>query len=461
MTYNPFRKLITEPLEEADLAGLVNDRIAEGYYIEYKREFPENKKVGHSIASFANSYGGWYFLGIETNDENVAVNVVGVDLDHERDPIAKVRDIIKSHVDPIPIFYIQQVNLAQPQRAVIVVYVPFDQDTPFVTRDGRIYRRTHDSSHPIPETDRYAIDRLVEDGQNNKEIFAKFCRDERTFSVHEGENRNIGWLNIFIKPYSYQPISRMEWGIPQLRTLLQCSRQNFEIAHGYEDIEIDGSLPFSSIFPTQKSIVLKQNEPHYLAFQGLTVELFYDGRAKFHIPINFFNPGFYDVDEERFRLQGITAQGPIDLFSEIIRAENREAGIDHLLFFDAGQLSMSVLTLATYYLDWLEYENNLLIGTKIAVRVNGAWRAIPYFDDDDWSAHVREFGFPIGKNDTVVFPETIGEGRNIDVSQKYNLGACLAEIIGLIFGFPPETHHLAIGHLLQKRLDAQQNAQQP
>ncbi|MBA3785359.1 MAG: hypothetical protein H0X15_07445 [Acidobacteria bacterium] len=59
-------------------------------------------------------------------------SVKGFDLNTYRDLIAKVREIVRDNKTPIPRFYVQQVNLAQPDKAVPVVYVPPEQDTPFI-----------------------------------------------------------------------------------------------------------------------------------------------------------------------------------------------------------------------------------------------------------------------------------------------------------------------------------------
>jgi len=61
--FDPFDKPI-DSLREEDLQTLVTRQVAEGLYVEYKREFPNrNEKIGWSLASFANTHGGWYLVG--------------------------------------------------------------------------------------------------------------------------------------------------------------------------------------------------------------------------------------------------------------------------------------------------------------------------------------------------------------------------------------------------------------
>ena len=52
MKYNPFNKPLDE-LTADDLNVLINNEVTEGYWIEYKSEFQESKKISKSIALVA------------------------------------------------------------------------------------------------------------------------------------------------------------------------------------------------------------------------------------------------------------------------------------------------------------------------------------------------------------------------------------------------------------------------
>lgn len=63
----PFYKNISE-IEYKDIENLKENKVPEGIYIEYKSRMLKSKKnykIAQSLASFANSYGGWYIVGIE------------------------------------------------------------------------------------------------------------------------------------------------------------------------------------------------------------------------------------------------------------------------------------------------------------------------------------------------------------------------------------------------------------
>jgi predicted HTH transcriptional regulator len=106
MPYNPFDKPIGEQLTATDLQALITREVKESYYVEYKSSKPDNKKIGHSIAALANTFGGWYLVGVAADKEqNVAKQVCGFNSADWPDPIATVRDIVKSHISPHPLFF--------------------------------------------------------------------------------------------------------------------------------------------------------------------------------------------------------------------------------------------------------------------------------------------------------------------------------------------------------------------
>lgn len=121
MPYNPFDKPLGEALQAEDLQMLITRQVAEGYYIEYKREMSSTTKIARSLASLANTYGGWCIVGIETNQHNVATTVSGFDPTSCNDPISVVRELVKHHIDPIPIFFPQVVILGT-GNLVLAIY---------------------------------------------------------------------------------------------------------------------------------------------------------------------------------------------------------------------------------------------------------------------------------------------------------------------------------------------------
>ena len=70
MSFNPFNKNIHE-LEYDDLNTLIDNEVSEGWTLEYIQEIVKSKDIAKSIASFANSEGGWYIVGMSVWQKSI------------------------------------------------------------------------------------------------------------------------------------------------------------------------------------------------------------------------------------------------------------------------------------------------------------------------------------------------------------------------------------------------------
>jgi hypothetical protein len=96
---NPFDKPLGHRLDAGDLQQLVAREVSEGFYVEYTRELPAPGKIARSLASFANTYGGWDIVGVTTDRHNVSTGAPGFALSACPDPIRVLRDAAKTHID--------------------------------------------------------------------------------------------------------------------------------------------------------------------------------------------------------------------------------------------------------------------------------------------------------------------------------------------------------------------------
>lgn len=440
MAYNPFDKPI-ESLNAKDLQSLIKNKVREGYHVEYKSDLPENKKIGKSVASFANAYGGWYIIGVETNEHNVAKKICGFDLVKCKDPISKIREIVKSHIDPVPVFYSNLIKLKN-HKAVFIVDIPGNQETPFLTKDGRIYRRNSDSSDPIPENDRYAIDKLVERGQVIKEEFKRFCNDERTFSKAE---EKTGWINICISPYPLGVVLKKVSSSKDAEALLQMSKTPIAIPLAKVG-EITGNLPLNFAQTTFDSIILRQGNLSKIAFNGFTVELFFDGRAKFHIPVPYYGNIFDEIDLSE-------SSKTHKVLKEIMSHENNLC----LRFFDIGKLWFTVAFLISYYQKWLGEESSL-VDYRIGILLDGIWRAVPFSESEEWALNIEKFGPPIKSQDNATIPKNINNGLLYDSKNRSGLWLGLCYDISLEFGLPQDLYsHVLINAFIKAIKESSQS----
>jgi len=154
--YSPFVKPINDVRTE-DLIAL--KETVEGWYVEYKQESPNASALAKSISAFANTYGGWLFLGIaeESKVNAVAGTFLGI-LNSEVDAVLqRMRKAAADSINPTPHFETfvfsgpdATIGLAE-DRSIIAAWVPESMTAPHIHKSGQIYRRVSDASEPRPE----------------------------------------------------------------------------------------------------------------------------------------------------------------------------------------------------------------------------------------------------------------------------------------------------------------------
>ncbi|MDQ6962849.1 MAG: ATP-binding protein [Mariprofundaceae bacterium] len=186
MKYSPFKKPISK-LEALDLEVLRS--VSEGWYIEYKRQLPKQGKIAKSVTSFANTYGGWLFYGIDegVGSSRTASDFCGIE-NAEEDEV-HIREALVYHSNPEPYFETHIINgpceeIGLPGgRAVLVVYIPQSNSLPHIHGSGRIFRRVSDASEPIVEKDRARLDMMWEQKKDSHKRLKTFLEASLPVSV--------------------------------------------------------------------------------------------------------------------------------------------------------------------------------------------------------------------------------------------------------------------------------------
>lgn len=422
--YNPFDKPISDALTPTDLHKLIERQVAEGYFVEYKGEMQSNPKLGKSIAALANTYGGWYIVGVKTDGHNIANDICGFDPATCHDPIAKMRDVVKSHISPTPLFYAQVVVLEN-RHLVLVVYVPDGQDTPFITSDGRIYRRVHDSSDPVSEHERHAVDRLVDQGREGQRAFARFCHDDRTFSQGEAK-KDAGWAAIYLSPYPHGIVeyrSDMQ-SAAAVEALIKRSQQQTNIPFQSDEgptLLGTGNVPFTSGYVTHRSIVLRQVDRCAIAHNSLTMELSFEGWAKILVPLKVAEP-IIQLDQVA---EWVQSEAVRRVLADYVPQDRNTYDIDLIRFIDIQHFWTTIAILVNFYRDWLG-EQPMLSDIRIAMELSGIWRSVAFLDDDQWAAQVEKIGMPVVMQNSVTLPPNIEQGALIEYDELLWFRLCQA-----------------------------------
>lgn len=428
MVYNPFEKTIDELIQATDLDVLVRDKIAEGYYIEYKREIVKDRiKIARSLASFANTYGGWYIVGVQTDEHNVATEISGFTPESCHDPISVIRDLVKHHIDPVPVLFPKVITLNS-GNLVLIVYIPDQQETPFITtKEGRLYRRNCDSSAPVFETERYELDRLVDRGKEVTRRFTKFARDERTFSQAEKD----AWLKIYIAPYP-NGFPKYSYLLSEstLEKLLTASRKPIQIPlfDSSDKPIISGNFELNVACTTPSSVILRHTTIKHEAFNSLSIEIDNLGRAKIFIPLQ-------PIQLTQDTLSKIRSSTVYQHVFNRVKLDHEDSNT-LLKFFNIGTTWLLVATLVNFYLEECLSQATTFTGFQVNLELDGVWRYVPFYDINSWGEHVDRFGLPVIMQDYIRFYGEEEKGKMVESRDRLWIRLC--HDIGLACGLPPE-----------------------
>ena len=360
--------------------------IAEGLYVEYKSAFPLAVKVAHSVASFANTHGGWYIVGIKTDENNEPQSIEGFDLALNPNPKEWLRDVIKSNVDPVPHVESKLVRLST-GKVVLVAYVPESLETPHITRDGRIYRRNAEGSDPVPEINRYVVDQLYERGKRFKEYLRRFCRSEFAYSKAQEKQ---GWFLAYIIPYPLGSFEAPDFTKQKLDEL----RKHFAGTSTFFGI-LSMGIPFQIMQNSLDSVTLRQTKREQLAYLTLTVRIFRNGAAKFLVPLQY-------VDPLAPRSEYASSAAFQELVSHLSRSETQLFRI-----IDGYGLFTAFMVLTAKHIEFLRKsdwaESNLLV----AYELQETWRHIMFFDSEEFTEQLQTHGVPVCHESRGRIPATL------------------------------------------------------
>jgi hypothetical protein len=162
-----FRKPLDE-VTENDLCERLVD-FDECFIVEYKAggKWSDKAGIARSIASFANTYGGWLFIGIPESDGHPVLDgELGVSSDTGM--VERVYQLAASHLSPTPHILCVEIPVGE-EMSVIAVSVPESPDPPHIhIQTGRIFMRNGNTTEPVRLTDRGELNLLHEKADRSR-----------------------------------------------------------------------------------------------------------------------------------------------------------------------------------------------------------------------------------------------------------------------------------------------------
>ncbi len=195
-------------IREEHLATLVDEAILEGYEIEYKKEFI--KGIGKSVASFANSSGGWIVIGVETQD-NAPKKLTPQKLSGNAHDTLEDR-CTSPNINPNCVFDHIIVDSGKADKQYIVIKIPESFNSPHLYK-GRIYVRTGAKSEPVVLENYDQIARMFRlkrervEGSKSKvgDTLKNIKQKIRTFNSDKSAAEKVTYLTVACFTYPLRP----------------------------------------------------------------------------------------------------------------------------------------------------------------------------------------------------------------------------------------------------------------
>ena len=383
-SYTPFEKPIRD-LQISDLVVLKT--VTEGWYVEYKRQPVTSSALAKAISAFANTYGGWLFLGIaELNKENpVAGSFPGVPNDEVDATMQRLRQCAAEYLNPTPHFVTQTLRgpcsatgLAK-DSSIIGLQILQSHTAPHVHKDGRIYRRVADSSEPKPETDRFILDQLWRRGDRIRDYTREWIERDPEFSKAEDETPYVR-LFLSVDPW----LQRDVWlsaPLPKIRAIMMME-----------------PVPFDTFYTTADGFIARQarnNNPHNFV---MTWRMQRNLASEIIIPLPRYSSG--GIESLVVHLDGYEHA---ERFVRILKDQEYQqpwiADMNHLM-------SLLVDFVAKYrrLLRLAEADGEFYFKARIL----NVWRLLPFVDVKSILHEYEEFGLPIVLDSEVMFPMGYG-----------------------------------------------------
>lgn len=384
-TYSPFDKTITE-LQSDDLTILKT--VVEGWYVEYKSKLVAASALAKSVSAFANTHGGWLFLGVKEESKNnpVAAEFPGIPDQDLDGALQRLRHSTSEHLNPTPFFETRilrgpcvEIDLAE-GVSVVAVEIPQSHTAPHVHRDGRIYRRVADGSEPKHETDRFVLDQLWRRAEPIRHMINEWIDRDPEFSKAEAENPYVR-LMLCVDPWC-QRDPRLSTSLQEIRTILTSNEDGIV------------SVPFDLVHTTAGGFIGRQtrdNNPHNYT---LTWILRRDLSCDVILPLPFYTPN--DPDNLIVDLDGYDHD---ELFIDILKEHGHiQPRIADLNFM------MNILTGIVYKYHRLLKLCGIEAEFHFKARVLNAWRILPFIDVERILNEFRTHGIPMIFDSTVTYP---------------------------------------------------------
>lgn len=168
-------------LESSDIQAVLSEPdFCESFYFEFKDDRVTNKKLIKEVSAFANTFGGYIFLGISDSKK-----IEGCEVWNEQ----RIHTTIHDSITPTPSFDVKKFTLETKVVYVIKIYEGIEP--PYITNNGKIYERLSSGSFIINDSSK-----LSQIYNKKESLLAEMERKISIPQVYKDVDNIYGYIDI-------------------------------------------------------------------------------------------------------------------------------------------------------------------------------------------------------------------------------------------------------------------------
>lgn len=168
-------------VESADIQAVISEQdFDESFYFEFKDDRVSNKKIQEEVSAFANTFGGYIFIGISDDKQ-----IEGCTAWNEQ----RIHTTIHDAITPTPSFDVRKFTFDT--KIVYVVKIDEGSEPPYITSKGKIYERLSSGSFTITDSSK-----LSQIYNKREHLLEKMERKISIPPVCENANNIYGYIDM-------------------------------------------------------------------------------------------------------------------------------------------------------------------------------------------------------------------------------------------------------------------------
>ena len=133
-----------DKLEISDIRCFLDRSENETFFFDNKVDEVANDKIAKEVCAFANTYGGYVFIGIDNCN-----NFIGCRKWTEE----RIHNVIHDSISPLPVIDIKKMSIDS-KDYILVIRVEEGERPPYISNNGLIYERLASGSYPIRDSNK-------------------------------------------------------------------------------------------------------------------------------------------------------------------------------------------------------------------------------------------------------------------------------------------------------------------